>query len=286
MKILITGMSGLIGSAVATALLADGHEVEGLGRDYADSEVTGGCDVAIHLAGENVATGRWSAKKKGAIEQSRTEGTLRIARLLAKTSPSPRLFICASAIGIYGERGDEMLDESSAPGEESFLVEVGKKWEAATQPTVNAHIRTVNARFGVVLSNKGGALQKMLPPFRMGLGGRMGNGQQFMSWISMDDVIGAFRFMIEHDSITGPVNLVSPNPVPNAEFTRELGAALHRPAICPLPSFAIRLLLGEMGDALLLASTRVLPKKLVDAGYVFCHPDLRTALKKQLADEL
>ena len=191
------------------------------------------------------------------------------------------MFICASAIGYYGDRGDEILREESAPGND-FLAQVCREWERVTQPATSAGIRTVNTRFGVILSRDGGALPKMLPPFRMGVGGRIGNGRQWMSWIHIADVVGAIEHAVDNPSVTGPVNVVGPNPDMNAEFTRSLARALHRPAIFPMPAFAARLAFGEMGDALLLASQRVEPAKLVESGYQFRFPRLESALENIL----
>ncbi|MCF7864014.1 MAG: TIGR01777 family oxidoreductase, partial [Kiritimatiellales bacterium] len=195
----------------------------------------------------------------------------------ARSVAKPSVFICGSAIGFYGNRDYEVLEEESEAGE-GFLSDVCQKWESATAPATAAGIRTVNIRTGIVLCTKGGALQKMLLPFKLGVGGILGNGKQYMSWISLDDEVKAIRFLIDHGTIGGPVNLVAPHPTTNLEFTKTLGKVLHRLTVMPLPAFAARLLFGEMADALLLGSTRVLPKKLIDAKFEFCHPDLESAL--------
>jgi len=243
-------------------------------------EQVAGFDVVIHLAGETIV-GRWNAAKKARIRDSRVQGTRNLVEGLLNATQRPRVFVCASAIGYYGNRGDETLREDS-PSSSDFLAEVCREWETATQPATNAGIRTVNTRFGVILSRDGGALPKMLPPFRMGVGGRIGNGRQWMSWVHVADVVGAIEHALDNPSVTGPVNVVGPNPAMNAEFTRTLARALHRPAIFPMPAFAARLAFGEMGDALLLASQRVEPAKLVESGYQFRFPRLESALENIL----
>ena len=241
------------------------------------AERVDGFDVVIHLAGETIV-GRWNAAKKARIRDTRVQGTKNLVEALTQTSHPPRVFICASAIGYYGNRGDELLGEQSAPGKD-FLAQVCREWETATQPATNAGIRTVNARFGVILSRDGGALPKMLPPFRMGVGGRIGNGRQWMSWVHIGDVVGAIEHALDNTSVTGPVNVVAPHPAINAEFTRTLARVLHRPAILPMPAFAVRLAFGEMGDALLLASQKVEPAKLTESGFQFRFPRLESALE-------
>jgi uncharacterized protein (TIGR01777 family) len=281
MKVYVSGSSGLIGTALRQSLEQDGHQVQALPRTYEEPVDFEGVDAVVHLAGERIAAGRWTAAKKQRIEESRVRGTSRLAEQLARSDQKPAVFICASAIGYYGLRGDEILDESSAPGA-GFLPEVCKRWEAAVQPAADAGIRTVRIRTGVVLSTQGGALEKMLPPFKMGGGGILGSGRQYMSWISLADEVQAIRFLIDNQSLSGAVNLVGPRPVTNREFTKTLGQMLHRPTVLPLPAFAARILFGEMADELLLGSTRVIPKKLIDAGYEFCHPDLQSALEEIL----
>jgi uncharacterized protein (TIGR01777 family) len=278
MKALISGSSGLVGSALRKSLENDGHEVGCLPRTYEAPVDFSGVDAVVHLAGENIAEGRWTDAKKRRIEESRVIGTRQLAEQLARSTVKPRVFISASAIGFYGDRGSEALDENSSGGND-FLSGVCKKWEEAARTAAEAGIRTITIRTGIVLSSEGGALKKMLLPFKMGGGGILGSGQQYMSWISLADEVKAIRFLLENEGIHGAVNLVSPNPVTNLEFTKTLGKVLKRPTILPMPGFAARLLFGEMADALLLGSTRVIPKKLIDAGYGFCHADLDLALK-------
>lgn len=278
MKVSVSGSTGLIGSALRERLTADGHQVVRLPRSYEDPIDFSGVDAVVHLAGESIADGRWNQAKKRRIETSRVNGTQQLARQLAGSAQKPAVFICASAIGCYGERGDEMLGEGDAPGT-GFLPDVCRKWEAAAQPAAEAGIRTVWIRTGIVLDKKGGALAKMLPPFRMGAGGILGSGRQYMSWISLEDEINAIRFLIGNETVKGPVNLTAPNPETNHDFTKALGRALQRPTILPMPAFAVRMLFGEMGEALLLAGCRVLPKKLVAAGFEFCHAHLESALE-------
>jgi uncharacterized protein (TIGR01777 family) len=278
MKVMISGSSGLIGSALSKSLRSDGHIVVRLPRTYEESIDFSDVDVVVHLAGENIAAGRWTPDKKRRIEVSRVDGTRQLAEQLAGSPAKPSVFICASAIGFYGHRGDALLDEDSQAGD-GFLPTVCKQWEAASRPAEEAGIRTVRIRTGIVLSTEGGALKKMLPPFKIGLGGTLGNGHQYMSWISLADVVQIICFLIDTDSISGAVNLVSPDPVTNSEFTKKLGQVLHRPAILPLPSFAARIIFGEMANELLLESCRVHPGKLLNSGYAFRHTNLQDALK-------
>jgi hypothetical protein len=289
-RILVSGSSGLIGTALLPALQSSGYEVVCLVRGTTSGqgqvawnpaqplapESVSGFDAVLHLAGESIA-GRWTEAKKRRIHESRVQGTRNLADALAAAPQPPQLLISASAIGYYGDRGEETLREDSASGN-GFLPEVCREWEAAAEPAAKAGIRTVQMRFGVVLSSSGGALQKMLPPFRMGVGGNIGNGRQWMSWIDISDLVGAVQFVIKTDALRGPVNVVATNPVRNAEFTRTLASVLSRPAIFPMPAFAARLVFGQMGDELLLASQRVEPAKLMASGYVFQQPDLRHAL--------
>lgn len=291
-KILISGSSGFLGGALLRTLSADGYQITRLVHRTAsasaeiawdvtrplDSKSVSGFDAVIHLAGESIAS-RWTPSKKKAIRDSRVLGTRNLAEAIARAAVPPRLLIAASAIGYYGDRGEEILREDSPSGSAGFLPEVCREWEAAAQPAIAAGIRTVHLRTGIVLNTDGGALKQMLPPFRMGVGGKIGSGLQWMSWIDLHDEIGAIRHILANESLRGPVNLVSPNPVTNAEFTRMLAAALSRPAIFPMPAFAARLVFGQMGDELLLASQRVEPTKLVASGYVFKKPDLRSALE-------
>ena len=293
-RILVSGASGPIGAALLPALKARGSAVTRLVRKSATDkdqiawdparplspDSVSGFDAVIHLSGESIV-GRWTEARKRRILDSRTQGTGHLAEAVAKASRPPRVFISASAVGFYGNRGDEILRENSLSGD-GFTAKVCRQWEAATQPAVEAGIRTAQMRFGVVMSADGGALPKMLPPFRMGLGGRLGTGRQWWTWVSVRDVVGAILHVLDHESLAGPVNTVSPNPVTNAEFTSTLASVLKRPAIFPLPAFAVRLIFGEMGEELFLFSQRVEPAKLVASGYQFQHPDLKNALKEIL----
>ncbi|MBI5417064.1 TIGR01777 family protein [Candidatus Poribacteria bacterium] len=292
MKILISGSSGLIGSALVEYLNANGHTVGRLLRNNLsknspswDTEkgiISPGdfidFDVFINLAGENISNGRWTQAKKTMILNSRVNGTKIISDFLAKSEHKPRVFISGSATGFYGDRGDELMDENKNQGT-GFLSNVCKQWEDATASAVEAGIRVVNIRTGMVLSSSGGALEKMILPFKMGLGGTIGNGKQYMSWISIDDLVEIIQFIISKDLINGPVNLVSPCSITNYEFTKILGDVLNRPTIFPLPAFIAQTIFGEMADELLLSSNRVIPKKLIDAGYKFKHSDLKNTLQ-------
>lgn len=290
-RVLVTGVSGPIGTALLPSLEQSGGEVVRLvrGASSAASQISwdpmsplaaesvSGFDWVIHLAGESVV-GRWTPEKKKKIRESRVRGTQTLATALAQTKAKPRVFVCASAIGIYGNRGDESLTEEGALGQ-GFLAEVGREWEAASRIAAEAGIRTVNIRIGLVLSSEGGALQKMLTPFKLGLGGRIGSGRQWWSWIHVDDVVGAIHHVLQNESVSGPVNLAAPNPVTNREFTRVLARVLGRPAIFPVPSFAAKIAFGEAADELLLSSARVLPRKLQSSGYQFRFDDLYKALE-------
>ncbi|MDF7798755.1 TIGR01777 family oxidoreductase [Pontiellaceae bacterium B1224] len=278
MKVYISGSHGLVGSALVNRLKTEQHEVIRISRTFDEVDNFTETDAVIHLAGESIAEGRWSSAKKKRIENSRVGGTQTLATRISSATVKPAVFISASAIGFYGDRADEKLSESSAPGQ-GFLPDVCKKWEEATNPAIKANVRVVHIRTGIVLDAKGGALHKMLPPFKMGGGGILGNGKQYMSWISLADMVNAILFIISNPNIKGPVNLVSPKAVINYKFTKELGTALHRPTVIPLPSFAARILFGEMADALLLSSTRVEPVKLLENGYKFKHADIASALK-------
>jgi len=293
MRVLVSGSSGLVGSALVPALEGAQHSaVRLVRRNPAANEVRWdpiggieagaleGFDAVVHLAGESIA-GRWTAAKKARIRESRVQGTSTLAAALARAGRPPRVMVCASAIGIYGDHGDDLLREESVLGSD-FLADVGRQWEAATEPAATASIRVVLLRFGVVLSRRGGALARMLTPFRMGAGGRIGSGQQWMSWITLDDVVGVIQHALATNSLRGPVNTVAPTPVTNAEFTRALGAALHRPVVVPLPAFMVRLMFGEMGEALLLGSQRVDCSKLLASGYRFLYPELKPALQSLL----
>jgi uncharacterized protein (TIGR01777 family) len=292
MKILISGSHGLVGSALVNSLRGAGHEVSTLVRHAPNSPTEvewypergslalarlEGMDAVIHLAGESIAEGRWSEEKKQRIRESRVKGTTVLSEALSNLRHPPATLISASAIGYYGNRGDLILTESSAAGND-FLSGVCVEWEQATESARQQGIRVVLARFGIILSADGGALKKMLPPFRMGVGGRVGSGQQWMSWIALDDVIGGLTFAINNKIMEGPVNFVAPKPVRNAEFTKALGQALSRPTIFPIPEFAVRLAFGEMADALLLSSQRVQPAQLSAAGYQFIFPEIDRAM--------
>jgi uncharacterized protein len=250
-------------------------------RPMSHPEALEGTTAAVHLSGVNVAGRRWTSAYKREILESRVTPTHALATLLAGLKAKPAVLVCASAIGIYGSRGDEVLTESSLPGS-GFLPEVCLAWERASQPAADAGIRVVHVRFGVVLSPEGGALAQMLPLFRAVLGGRLGSGRQWVSWIALPDVIGAIEFALQTASLSGPVNVVAPNPVTNLEFTRALGRALHRPTLLPAPGFALRLAFGEMAQATILASERVLPARLSAAGFHFAYPEIEAALRAVL----
>ncbi len=297
MKILVSGSHGLVGTALTTSLRGDGHEVFALVRHApaSPSEVEWypergslalarleGMDAVVHLAGESIAEGRWSDEKKQRIRDSRVKGTTVLSEALSNLKHPPRTLVSASAIGYYGDRGDLILTEGSASGND-FLSSVCLEWEQSTVAAREQGIRVVLSRFGIILSADGGALKKMLPPFRMGVGGRIGSGKQWMSWIALDDVIGALTYAINNDSLEGPVNFVAPNPVRNADFTSELGKALSRLTFFPIPEFAVRLAFGEMADALLLSSQRVKPERLQSTDFKFQFPELGPALKHVLA---
>ncbi len=294
MKILITGASGLVGKELQKSFAEKGYEMLLASRSepkddnhiqwtidegFAEPEKLEGVDVVVHLAGENVSGGiRWTDEKKKAIRDSRVLGTRNVVDAISKLKKKPHTFIASSAIGFYGERGDEEVTESSAAGD-NFLAGVCKEWEAESRRAEDAGIRTVLLRTGIVLSKDGGALGTMLTPFKLGVGGVVGSGKQWMSWISMDDEIAIIKYAIENENIRGAVNAVAPNPVTNEEFTKTLGEVLYRPTFIPLPEFAVSMIFGEMGDALLLASTKVMPKRLEDAGFEFKFPNLKEAVE-------
>jgi uncharacterized protein (TIGR01777 family) len=240
-----------------------------------------GVDAVVHLAGANIADGRWTPERKRLIRESRVQGTRLLCESLARLTHPPQIFVCASAIGYYGDRGSEVLGEEHAPGN-GFLAEVCQAWEAATRPAEERGIRVVHARIGIVLSSAGGALAKMLLPFRFGVGGVIGGGAQYMSWITLDDVVGALYHVLVSETMRGAVNVVAPEPVTNREFTKTLGRVLKRPTLFAVPSFAVRLALSEMADALLLASTRVEPCRLLATNYTFRYPQLDGALRHVL----
>jgi uncharacterized protein len=296
MNILFTGASGLIGQALIPVLKTGGHRVTCLVRfkprggeslvywnpaaGDIDAPKLEGFDAVVHLAGEPI-TGRWNATKKTAIRESRVKGTRLLCETLARLAKRPRVLIAASASGYYGDRGDEVLREESGAGS-LFLSQVCQEWEAATKAAAESGIRVVNLRFGFILSRAGGGLAKMLPAFMMGAGGKIGSGKQYMSWITIDDLLEIISFATTAETLSGPVNAVAPNPVTNLVFTKTLARVLGRPAIFPMPAFAVRLAFGEMGEELLLASARIEPARLLSAGYQFRFPELEGALRHLL----
>ena len=299
MRILISGSTGFLGTALIESLLGQGHSIARLVRPATmkgsavesasqsvlwdpvsgqfDAAGAEGADTLIHLAGASIADGRWNASRKQLLRTSRIDATRHLFGALGKLQRPPRVIVAASAIGCYGNRGDETLTEASAPGND-FLAGLCRDWEAETSRGAEFGARVVIPRFGIILAAHGGALPRMALPFKLGAGGRLGNGRQWMSWITLREVTSIVQFALATPGLAGPVNAVSPNPVRNSEFTRVLAKALHRPALFPAPEFALRLALGEMADALLLVSQRVMPSKLVDSGYAFLQPDLAAAL--------
>lgn len=297
LHVAVTGSSGLIGSALVPFLTTGGHRVtrlvrgdRGVGADTAAWDPSTGAldlsarpplDAVVHLAGENIAGHRWTADVKARVQGSRGAATRRLCETLARLDPPPPVLVCASATGFYGDRGAEVVDENSSPGR-GFLADVCRDWEAATLPAAERGIRVVNLRLGVVLTARGGALAKLLVPFRLGLGGRVGDGSQFMSWIGLDDVLGAILHVLRTASVQGPVNAVAPAPVTNDRLTRVLGRVLGRPTLFPVPAAVARLAFGEMADEMLLASTRAMPTRLQASGYVFRDAELTEALRHTL----
>lgn len=293
MKVLVTGSSGLIGSALISFLEANHEERYKLVRVRADllpheigwdpnqgvmnPSLLEGMDAVVHLAGENIM-GRWTSAKKEKIKESRVKGTQLLCNALSQLKHPPVVLVCASAIGYYGDRDDEVLSEKSLKGE-GFLADVCQEWEAATQVASNRGIRTINLRIGMVLSSKGGALKQILPIFKWGLGGQLGSGNQYVSWIAMDDLIRVIMEGIKQEKLVGPMNAVTPYSITNAELTKALGHILHRPTFFSMPNFAVHLLFGELGQEILLSSQRVKPKKLEEVGFQFDYPHLEEALR-------
>jgi uncharacterized protein (TIGR01777 family) len=303
MKILVTGSTGLVGTALLSHLKQAGHTVCRLVRPQTNPEAirgregfdvrwdpaTGelgaagvGADAVVNLAGASIAEGRWTAERKKVLRTSRVDTTRALVNALAKMAVRPRVFVSASAIGYYGDRKEEVLNEESQPGS-GFLSELAKEWEIEAGNAEALGIRVAHARFGVILAKQGGALPQMARPFRAGVGGRIGTGRQWMSWVTLEDVVASLGFALENGAARGPVNVVSPQPVRNAVFTKALAAALHRPALFPAPAFALRLMFGELADTLLLSSQRVVPAQLEKLGYKFLHQDLGTALSSILS---
>lgn len=296
MNILVSGSSGMVGSELVTFLQENGHNVLKLVRKKSEREnevfwdpekkiiedvKLKNIDAIVHLAGESIASGRWTSNKKEQILSSRVKGTDFISEIISKMVNKPKVLVSASAIGFYGNRGDEDLNEKSSPGK-LFLSEVCKAWEDSTLKAQKSGVRVVNLRIGIVLDKSGGALKKMLLPFNLGVGGNMGSGKQYWSWLTLKELVNIINFSINNDSISGPVNAVSPQPLRNSEFTRVLAKVLKRPAIFPMPEFAGKIALGEMADELLFASSKVIPDKLLKSGYSFIHNNLEDGLKKIL----
>lgn len=294
MRILISGRSGLVGSELSAAFQSQGDQVAALVRNSnrdgvlwdpasgrVDAQAMEGFDGVVHLAGENVADGRWTQAKRARIRDSRVKGTRLLSETLAGLQSKPSFLISASAIGFYGSRGEEACDESAGAGN-GFLADVAQEWESATAAAAEAGIRVVHVRIGVVLSRQGGALAKMLPLFRWGLGGRLGSGRQYFSWISLRDLVNVFVFAANNPNVSGPINAVSPQPVTNREFTRVLGQVVHRPTLFPVPAFALRLLLGTMADEMLLGGARVVPQRLKQLGFAYQDAVLEETLKHEI----
>lgn len=298
MRILVSGSTGFLGTAVVETLKRQGHAVARLVRPDTQKSATGargqavqwdpvagrfdaagaeGAEALIHLAGASIAGGRWNPSRKELLRTSRIDATRHLIGALAKLQRPPRVIVAASAIGYYGNRGDETLTEASAPGND-FLAGLCREWEAETARGAEFGARVVNPRFGIILAAHGGALPRMALPFKLGAGGRFGDGRQWMSWLTLQETVSIIQFALTTSGLTGPVNAVTPNPVRNSEFTRVLAKTLHRPALFPAPKFALRLALGEMADALLLSSQKVIPSKLADSGYPFLQPSLAGAL--------
>ena len=292
----ITGATGMVGSELVAKLRQSGHKALSISRKAStidsllwdpatglkDPSKLEKVDTIVHLAGENIAAGRWTAALKDRIRRSRVEGTRSLVKSIAAVQHRPKTLICASAIGYYGDRGETILNEDAAAGT-GFLADVCREWEQEAHAAFALGLRVVNVRIGVVLSPKGGALAKMLLPFKLGAGGIIGSGRQYWSWIGLHDLVRIIEFCVENESVNGPVNAVSPNPMTNYDFTKGVGRALHRPTIFPLPAFVAKLALGEMANDLLLSSTRVVPQKLQDHGFRFAYPELVGCLEHELA---
>lgn len=295
MNVLITGSSGLIGTQLTRFLTENGHHVYRMQRNgqsdqpFSWDPAAGNIsmddaiqlDAVINLSGASIADGRWTEKRKKLILESRINSTRLLAETLADMQNRPKVFISGSAIGFYGDSGEQAVDEDSKPGS-NFLATVAQRWEEAAQPASAAGIRTVNIRTGVVLSPEAGMLDKLLLPFKLGLGGIVGNGKQYLSWVSIHEIINMIQFLLENESLSGPVNLVAREPVTNHTFTKTLGVVLNRPTLIPLPAYAVKLAFGEMGEELLLSGARVMPKRLTDAGYEFVDISLEAALRSLL----
>ncbi len=299
LRVAVSGAGGLIGSALVSRLAAEGHHVRPLVRRAPGAGEIGwdpeagrldprdlqGIDAIVHLAGENIGS-RWTKARKARILASRVKGTRLLSERAGQMANPPRVMISASAVGIYGNRGDEILTEESPLGDShDFLVSTGRQWEAGADAARTAGLRVVHPRFGLVLSDRGGALGRMLLPFRLGIGGRLGSGSQWMSWISIDDAVSALLFLMVNEAAHGPVNVTSPAPARNRDFTGTLGRVLSRPTVLPVPAHGLRLIFGEMADATLLASTRVVPQRLLELGFRFRHPELEPALRHVLGSE-
>lgn len=304
MKVLVSGSTGFLGTAIVEALEKEGHTIAPLVRPETarnktsgssapfvrwdpvsgafDAAAAEGAGVLIHLAGASIASGRWNSSRKKLLRSSRIDASRHLMHALSKLLRPPGVIVAASAVGYYGDRGDETLTEASAPGSD-FLAALCREWEAETSRGAEFGARVVNLRFGIILAAHGGALPRMALPFKFGAGGRIGTGRQWMSWLTLPEVVSIIQFAIANSDLSGPVNAVTPDPVQNSMFTRLLAKALHRPALFPAPAFALRLALGELADALLLSSQRVLPSKLEQSGYKFAQPDLRGALTEIFA---
>lgn len=293
MNVLVTGSSGLIGSALRPALVAAGHRVTRLvrvrprGKDefrwdpdagLLDPAALADCHAVVHLAGASISAGRWTRSRKAAIRHSRVDATRLLAAAMARALPAPRVMVCASGVGFYGDRGDEVLDEASGPGD-GFLAALARDWEGAAAPAAAAGVRLVHLRHGIVLSGSGGALPRMMLPFRLGVGGPMGSGRQWMGWVGLVDVVGAFLHALASPALEGPANLVGPNPVTQREFAETLGRVMGRPSWMPAPAWALRLALGEMGNELILASQRAVPRRLMESGFTHRHATLEAGLR-------